>query len=160
MALPVAVERKPRPRRVPGGPAVRPWRSSAETAQSCHAFLAHWKNLRFNSSAREGHGLSTCGSSWQCTSPTATKPQVSGWAENNPWAHEKTGPEARQPRGPRTRLCLREARCYSAVSVSVMLAAAVLPAPMARMTVAAPVTMSPPAQMRGLEVRPFSSATM
>ena len=35
-----------------------------------------------------------------------------------------------------------------------MEAAATLPAPIARMTVAAPVTMSPPAQMRGSEVRP------
>ena len=46
-------------------------------------------------------------------------------------------------------------------STLVMSAAAFLPAPMARMTVAAPVTMSPPAQILGLEVRPVSSsATM
>ena len=42
-----------------------------------------------------------------------------------------------------------------------MEAAAFLPAPIARMTVAAPVTMSPPAQMRGSVVWPVSSsATM
>lgn len=71
------------------------------------------------------------------------------------WARGQTasGPYAQGMR-------CREVPRYSAASVSVMLAAAVLPAPMARMTVAAPVTMSPPAQMRGLEVRPFSSVTM
>ena len=47
-----------------------------------------------------------------------------------------------------------------ASSASIMEWAAFLPAPMARMTVAAPVTMSPPAQMRGSDVRPFSSASM
>ena len=36
--------------------------------------------------------------------------------------------------------------------------AACLPAPMARMTVAAPVAASPPAKMLGQEVQPFSSA--
>ena len=35
-----------------------------------------------------------------------------------------------------------------------------LPAPMARMTVAAPLTASPPAKMPGREVVPTSSATM
>ena len=38
---------------------------------------------------------------------------------------------------------------YSPNRLLVMEAAAFLPAPIARMTVAAPVTMSPPAQMRG-----------
>ncbi len=37
--------------------------------------------------------------------------------------------------------------------------AAVRPAPIARMTVAAPVTMSPPANTLGMEVSPFSSAS-
>ena len=56
-----------------------------------------------------------------------------------------------------------DARCGGRYSLKalVMLAAAFLPAPMARMTVAAPVTMSPPAQMRGSVVWPVSSsATM
>ena len=43
-------------------------------------------------------------------------------------------------------------------SLAVMSAAAFLPAPMARMTVAAPVTMSPPAQILGLVVWPVSSS--
>ena len=38
-------------------------------------------------------------------------------------------------------------------------AAAFLPAPMARITVAAPVTASPPAKTPGRVVAPFSSAT-
>ena len=41
-----------------------------------------------------------------------------------------------------------------------MLLAPVLPAPMARMTVAAPVTASPPAKTPSREVWPFSSASM
>ena len=45
-------------------------------------------------------------------------------------------------------------------SAVIMEWAAFLPAPMARMTVAAPVTMSPPAQTFGLEVWPFSSVSM
>lgn len=49
---------------------------------------------------------------------------------------------------------------YSLSSVSAIERAAVLPAPMARITVAAPVTMSPPAHTRGLLVRPFSSVSM
>ena len=50
---------------------------------------------------------------------------------------------------------------YSPSRLLVMEAAAFLPAPIARMTVAAPVTMSPPAQMRGSVVWPVSSsATM
>ena len=49
---------------------------------------------------------------------------------------------------------------YSPSSAFFMEAAAFLPAPMARMTVAAPVTMSPPAHTLGLDVRPSSSASM
>ena len=41
-----------------------------------------------------------------------------------------------------------------------MALAARLPSPMARMTVAAPRTMSPPAKTPGKLVMPFSSATM
>jgi hypothetical protein len=42
----------------------------------------------------------------------------------------------------------------SAASIAWIARAARLPAPMASITVAAPVTMSPPAKTRALEVRP------
>ena len=59
------------------------------------------------------------------------------------------------------RLVASAAGDYSPSRLLVMEAAAFLPAPIARMTVAAPVTMSPPAQMRGSVVWPVSSsATM
>lgn len=75
----------------------------------------------------------------------------------------------RHRKSPR-RACARRGLCrlmasaegdYSPSRLLVMEAAAFLPAPIARMTVAAPVTMSPPAQMRGSVVWPVSSsATM
>ena len=75
----------------------------------------------------------------------------------------------RHRKSPR-RACARRGLCrlmasaagdYSPSKLLVMEAAAFLPAPIARMTVAAPVTMSPPAQMRGSVVWPVSSsATM
>lgn len=49
---------------------------------------------------------------------------------------------------------------YSRPILRAMLWAARRPAPMARMTVAAPVTMSPPAYTLGMEVSPFSSTAM
>ena len=74
----------------------------------------------------------------------------------------------RHRKSPR-RACARRGLCrlvvsavgdYSPSRLLVMEAAAFLPAPIARMTVAAPVTMSPPAQMRGSVVWPVSSSAM
>ncbi len=80
----------------------------------------------------------------------------------SPWTRK--APAARCGRGSASARCKLRACGYSPSSprsTLVMSAAAFLPAPMARMTVAAPVTMSPPAQILGLEVRPVSSsATM
>lgn len=53
-----------------------------------------------------------------------------------------------------------DAENYSRPILRAMLWAARRPAPMARMTVAAPVTMSPPAYTLGMEVSPFSSTAM
>ena len=53
-----------------------------------------------------------------------------------------------------------DAENYSSPILRAMLWAARRPAPMARMTVAAPVTMSPPAYTLGMEVSPFSSTAM
>ena len=69
-------------------------------------------------------------------------------------------PERGSPR-PRSAQASSSRYSFTGASFAVMSAAAALPAPMARMTVAAPVTMSPPAQMRGSEVWPvFSSASI
>lgn len=53
-----------------------------------------------------------------------------------------------------------DAENYSRPILRAMLWAARRPAPMAKMTVAAPVTMSPPAYTLGMEVSPFSSTAM
>lgn len=74
------------------------------------------------------------------------------------------GPASQKKAASRTQwipeAALLAAKGLYASSASIIEWAAFLPAPMARMTVAAPVTMSPPAQMRGSDVRPFSSASM
>lgn len=74
-------------------------------------------------------------------------------------SHQPISP-ARKPYASTASAFSSVAGAPSPSSAVIMEWAAFLPAPMARMTVAAPVTMSPPAQTFGLEVWPFSSVSM
>lgn len=123
------------------------------------------------------HHSATCRPRTGTSPPCRLSPE--GWHHSSARA---SADKAREKKSPGTQhvaatpgLCAKRAKeAYASVAsafsastagappprTSIMECAAFLPAPMARMTVAAPVTMSPPAQTFGLDVRPFSSASM